>query len=632
MYRIFIIILLAALIIIALFLWRGGEDTPPKVIHIRTEANGLHVRLDSVVPLTKVQLTNASGCVVLDQRMAVVRRSSLFLYLHLTEPGQYELILAGSWGQLRHQLIAPAMEKQGVISRLLAPYVGRDYGEEASKATVAAGGVVTCALLMHQSGPGHNRIHGAVALDPHLELLPDQLPDWIEIQNDPSGSRLLFSGELLVPGQDLFLIFRVRSRQEGQRKISVKVTSQGKGIPEHMSEHDTRLTFLPPEALARNLEVTGHWLPTGITGLFDQRKQADVICYKPPILLRLARWLGADDDRKSYWMPYTYQSLALANKSDQQLHLVVKARVAGLNDKETTPAFTPPDIYSGGLADNAVTAASTIPPGGRQRVVLPIFITSPPRPGHYRRHVVIYPMGGDQPLKTLELSLYVTGLDFTALGFTLGSLVVSLIALGVLGWRFKSLLNGFKVRQVVIIALFGALIFAGVNLPVRVFGPLFHGLMGPFSVLVVGFFSELLYYSLLVTLIRMIPRPGVVSLLTLVRYLLAILITGGFHITDFLYVGTSIAVNESALYLAGVTHKDGRFSWSWPAVSVLALFLALGDGLLNAAGFYVHMVLFRLYFADWFIALNVMVNGFAYTALGVMMGKRFSDRLVWVEE
>lgn len=265
-------------------------------------------------------------------------------------------------------------------------------------------------------------------------------------------------------------------------------------------------------------------------------------------------------------------------------------------------------------------------------MAVPIFITSEPLPGEYRRRVTIKPMAGSNPIMVLESPLYIRTMNWRALFFTVAAIAAMVLGFAVLAFNFKRLMAGMKIRWVVIIALFGSLNFVGVTLPIRVFGAMVQGLLGPFSGLMTGLFSDLLHFALTVALIRLIPRPGVVALSALVRYLLATIITGGFQITDLVYLGSAIAVNESALHLAGVTRKKDDFVWNWPNMCLLATLLALGDAFLNATSLYLHTVVFRMYFADWYIALNVVVNGLVYTSLAVLLGKRFSDRLIWAED
>jgi hypothetical protein len=625
-------ILLTGLAAVTWAMWPGSDPLPPKLTAAVLDPDGLEAQFNQTLKIKRVRIFDAGGAAVLDQYLGGVRRSALRVYLNWPLPGEYTLTVSGSWGELKKRLRVAASKKELVTAQLLAPFDGSQKDTAQQNAAVAAGGTMTCALIIRQNGPGPSRLSGVLNLAPGLELIPQGLPQWVDVTNRDGRTELNFKRELHAPGQDLSLILRVHSPNQGRYAITARIQSQSGQSPTKNLNLKSEFSFVPPVELASKLEIKGRWLPTGIDGLFDSRKQPDTIYYKAPYLRKIIRWLGVPDERLSYWMPYAYHSIALQNVSDYHLPLVVKSRLIELDGERTPKAFHPPDIYSGGLGDNAVTAAVSLSPTGSQRVVLPIFITSSPHLGKYRLRVMVYAMGSSQPLKTLTMPLKVTGLDFTAMACTLASLLVSLVALGVLAWRFKPLLASFKVRQVVIIALFGALTFAGVNLPLKVFGALFYGLLGPFSVLVIGLFNEVLYYALLVTIVRMIPSPGVVSLLTLVRYLLSVLITGGFHLSDFMYVGTSIAVKESALYLTGVTRKSSGFNWSWPAVCVLAMVLALGDSLLNLTSIYVHMVLFRLYFADWFITLNVLFNGMAYTMLGVWLGKRFSNRLIWAEE
>jgi hypothetical protein len=100
---------------------------------------------------------------------------------------------------------------------------------------------------------------------------------------------------------------------------------------------------------------------------------------------------------------------------------------------------------------------------------------------------------------------------------------------------------------------------------------------------------------------------------------------GSFGVTDVLYVGSAIAFREIALYLFRVASFKPREQ----APKLLPMMLALG--LADAASTYTSLalqgVLYRLFFADWYIVLQVVVTGFAYTALGVYMGRSLGRNL-----
>ncbi len=137
---------------------------------------------------------------------------------------------------------------------------------------------------------------------------------------------------------------------------------------------------------------------------------------------------------------------------------------------------------------------------------------------------------------------------------------------------------------------------------------------------------------MLIALLRLVPRPGVVTLAFLVRYLLSGMMLGGFHVLDFLYMGTALVLKEGALYAAGVTRKQEDFEWTFFRTLLTALLLGTADALINASSVYLHVIFYRLYFAKWYIFLTILFNGFVYTGMGVFFGRRFSNTLKMVQE
>ena len=385
------------------------------------------------------------------------------------------------------------------------------------------------------------------------------------------------------------------------------------------------------EQLAGGLGIKRIIMPSGPTGLQDWKKQADTVFYKPPLFNRISKMLGFNPVKASPWFPYTYQTVELENRTDSLMTLLVHSKIF-YQDRDAAPqAFWPSQIYSGAMKDNSVVVGASVEPGRTARAVIPIFVTDRPDPGVYRRVLSIVPTGFDRPLKVITLPLYASTMNYNALGFTLASILLSAGSLIFFFLYSRYIFADWKVRWVVIIALFGAVSFTVVNLPIRIFGSVINAVLGPFSVFIIGFFNDLLYYTLLTALLRLIPRPGVMTLLVLVRFFLSGFMTG-FHILEALLTGSSILLTETGLYLSGLTRKKEDFKWTWKSATILALVLGTVGVYMNSAGIYLHMLLFRLYFADWYIFLSILMNGFVFTFMGVMLGKKFSDRLIWAEE
>ena len=620
------------------WLWLENSPQPmPRVDSALFVPNALKLHFAKRIGLVKLVLRDNRGNLLLDQRYNGVERSLLEIPLAWSPNSAYELEVYSPGGRAAKRITSPGPEAaSGLWVQLLAPYDGM-HKEQTSQAwkrnltnsaVIPSEGFTTCALVLKNYLAAPVEINGRIELPPGAKLASAG-PQAIKPYTSQKLSIAL--GPKTLGEQEVFCrTFRL-DPPPGEAKISAVVQCRA-GSRRLTYTRRVDLRPMSNAELASLISVRDPRLPTGKDGFFDRRKQMNTIHYRPAFLTKLNRWLGLSDGRLQYWLPFTYQSLILKNESGHGLGLMVKSRIESLHGNKVPKPFQPPNVFSGSMKDDSVAVSLTLGPKEKTRAVLPVFVTSPPVPGSYRRVITLYSMGSQTPLAKLEYPLYVKSLNLNALGFTTLSGLLSLAAFAVLAVRFRPLLAGLKVRWLVVIALFGSLIFVGVNLPIRVFGSLIYGLLGPFSVVLLGFFNDLLYFTLLVAVVRLIPRTGVVSLITLVRYFLSIMLTGGFNLSDFFYVGSSIAVKEGAFWLAGVTRKGHAFEWSWAGTSLLALLMGLGDAFLNASSLYIHMVLFRLYFADWFIWLNVIVNGLLYTMAGVFLGRSFSRRLSWAEE
>lgn len=225
--------------------------------------------------------------------------------------------------------------------------------------------------------------------------------------------------------------------------------------------------------------------------------------------------------------------------------------------------------------------------------------------------------------------------DLRALVVAAAAVVLSITGLALFLAKHRRIFGAFRVSDLVLIALFATMTFVLVVFPGSILGPVFNAVAGPFGFLLQGIFFDVLRVLVLVTLLVLVPLPGTVTLVSVVRYLIGGLAFGGFTPVDLFYLGASVILMETVLYVGGVTSKRGLLRRRKIGV-VTFLYVALLMGLVNGATQYVTYCLnisfYRLYFANWFIWLSVMVSGFLYAVLGTLPGLKLGLRLRRISE
>jgi hypothetical protein len=194
---------------------------------------------------------------------------------------------------------------------------------------------------------------------------------------------------------------------------------------------------------------------------------------------------------------------------------------------------------------------------------------------------------------------------------------------GIFGfYRRRRLLAGMKTRWLVTIALFGTTSFAMVNVPATFLNDVFHIILGPFGGLVTGLFHGVFLYMLIVSLVILLPYPGAVALMTVVRMLLSMLAFGNVSPVSVLFYGVQAISLELMLYVAGITRggKAMLINLGWKQLLTIVMICGVADALSTYINLQALSFLYRLFYADWYIMLCVLVNGFLYTAVGAACG------------
>lgn len=212
-----------------------------------------------------------------------------------------------------------------------------------------------------------------------------------------------------------------------------------------------------------------------------------------------------------------------------------------------------------------------------------------------------------------------------SVGFaTLGFALLSLLALAASIGGLKRCILSIGAKGDITVSLFAAMAFGGVVVPVTLLGDFLHVLLGPFSGLVTGLLSGVVQYLLLVSLLVLFRRPGVCALFFLMRWMLSAVLFGRVTPVGILICAVSIVILETTLYLAGFYRKKELTPLYAMGISFL---IGLCDAGITFVNMEQLMFFYRLYYADWFIGLYMLMNGLLYSTLGSWMGYRIGSRL-----
>ena len=269
---------------------------------------------------------------------------------------------------------------------------------------------------------------------------------------------------------------------------------------------------------------------------------------------------------------------------------------------------------------NASQAMLTLAGQEKQNYVIPIYTETDLTAGSYGLKITV--SGPERIIeKTLPLDIVVRrNSTMYVLGFAV-ICVFSFVVLFSLNVRKWLLTLGAK--GVITISLFAAVAFGGITLPTTILNDFLHVFFGPFAAFVSGLLSSTFYYLLLTALFLLYPKTGTVSCLLLVRFLLGALLLGRITPVGIMLLCTQAVILESFLYFM---RQQGGF----PSIGkrlTLAFVLACADSISTLVNLELMMFFYRLYYADWYIWLYVLLCGFVYTAAGSWLGYALGQRL-----
>lgn len=525
---------------------------------------------------------------------------------------------------------------------LQVPYGIKNSGVKNSSGLVVQDSTVASLFIVESYHP--TPLDVALKIEIPKPLKPATNIEGIEIREDADSYLLKATFKLVTEFDDWYQLVTIRIPATARPdKYFIRATARFKGVidgqpggqpgghpggqpGEFVLHQQAAVRVVAPAGLQKLLTVPAIKIPSDRDGNYDEK------CAQNSLLLRtglgiLGKVFGSrqEDDAA----PAAFAGIKMANHAAEDAIALVSWQVLDRQTKAEAEGFRIPqeflDLHGGG--DDRVYTQVFIPGKEAVEFVLPIFADKHQvLAGRYLGRVEIRLFGSDATVGARDFDLTVKKMSWSSIGTTLYAMLVAL-GIGIfLLIRNRMIFQRFKSRWLILIALFGSTKFLVSLVPRFFLNELFNGLLGPFAAFASGLFREGITNLFVMALMVLIPLPGVVTLSMLISLVLFCLL-GSFNPVIILFMVVAMSTMEIALYLTGFTRGPQNHFTRTPKALILA---ALGMGTAGAFATFVdynlYMLLYRLYYANWFVWANILIVGFLYTAIfapaGVMLGNK----------
>ncbi|MYC76049.1 hypothetical protein F4X10_09845 [Candidatus Poribacteria bacterium] len=599
---------------------------------------GAKVQFETAAPIQRLSAFNSDDLMVAQLNFPVPPRQTESLYFQWREAETYRFEATLSTGDSMVQNVTtPRTYTQGNLEIAL-PYgaaIESDLGN-ASRADQKA-------LVLHESEMTATVLltNGNVPTTFDLELcLPSTVTvvrfreEW-RTETVAAKTCLSTTGRLSVASEVWYreLVLKTSTANPSDRqKISgtVRFTTDAGQIWEQQAT--VQLQMATVFEIAEHLSIASIEMPTDATGTVDPKQREDTIYYPRPLF----SWLRTP--QTNAFEPTTYQTVRLRNDGEETIHVVVSSTNTDAKSGETISFLAPPETTNGGM--NRSVAFASLLGGTVTEIPLPIYFhpvylnqgkIEQAIPGMYDREITVKVWGSDATILHEQRPLHLIVPNQQALLVSLLAIISSCIGFAIVLRFHERIFARFTTKHLIVIALFSTTVFVAVMVPSTLFLNLVRALLGPVSVLLTGLINETLYYALLTALLIYIngdPRnaettnrlrakgSGVILLVSAVRLLLGGVTFGLFTPMVIVYTGTSVLLLETGFLLV-----RNRTLLAWAVV------LGICDALSVYVDFQLSILFYRLFYADWYIVLRILIEGFVYTFIGVLLGARLGRGL-----
>lgn len=520
----------------------------------------------------------------------------------------------------------PSLAEEGVEMDAVFPYsltAGR--GNE-----VPAGSTQLFYLSIEHANRPEEMAHVEVTLPEGLSASPD---GWTVSDNGHLVSR-----DLSLPadyGQlfESFVISAGEDMAQGDASIHVSLTGDGwteeKEIPFSISAPGTGpAENASPARKTLSWYIQGITVPVDSTGKKDDRQARNTIYIRDVTLENIRSRLtgqGGVDWGAMRGEPVTYVLIELRNPKRDIRNLHFRAQLIDRKTGNPVAGLVTAGGQGAGWTDNTdgkgTEAAIGLTGNTVQNVVLPLY--GDPyvmEEGEYNLRTTIWDENSSKTTETPMTVVKKRNVGLVSVSFAVLCVLGVIASLG----KLRKCILSIGARGDIAVALFAALAFGGVVVPVTLLGDFFHVLLGPFAGLVTGLLSGVLQYMLLMALLVLFRKPGTLALFFLIKWLLAGMLFGRFTPVAILNYAVYIGILEFALYVTGFYRKK---ELTLPYAACVCLAMGISDMAITFLNLQQLMFFYRLYYADWFIGLYMVVNGLLYSSIGSWFGMRIGKRL-----
>jgi hypothetical protein len=385
------------------------------------------------------------------------------------------------------------------------------------------------------------------------------------------------------------------------------------------------LTFRPVAVDPAALGVGEPVFPADALGVPDLGRPAGRVTLPGEAWERAFGAWGFGGRRRDAHAPWAHHAVALTNAGDAPLDLVVTLEI--LREGRRAEAFRPRQREGDGDT-GTVAGLVRVPARGEARVALPVYVDAPVvEPGAYEARLRVTPLGGETVIAERADLLYVSRGDSVASAGFVASLGAAAGGLAWTGRRLRGWLDAFATSELMTVSLFGSALFI-VSAASDLLSMSLGLLLGPFSALVTSLVSDVGRTVLLATLLTLLPRPGTLTLSILVGALLRAFTSGAVSPADLVFLGVSVAAHEGFAWAGGLT-RGGAWRDAPDGARFLRLAVAFGGAAVatTLSGLWISVVLYRLFYAPWFMGLLVLVPGLLYAVIACRIATGFAASL-----
>jgi hypothetical protein len=508
------------------------------------------------------------------------------------------------------------------------------YGEHES-ALLVAGASVTGLMCVESLWQGDLQVE--LTIETPLELKPAAGNAGVQVTREAEGWKVRAVFPLRVQGQKWFDSISLSVPEEatpGEYAVEAVAVIRSGGEEETVRQ-SSRLKVISKREVPNLFKVGALTLPSNENGEADERQENNTVLIKG----KKTFFQGMMEKRKESATQFdsdaaAYVSVPIENKASCGSIVLVRMDFLDPDTGKAMPGFEIPYAAEHGdaLGSEAVYQIVELSANSDTRVTLPIYTNDEVvEPGVYTARLSAQLFGTDIEVGRAEAAVHVVQGRWTAALATLLALCTALVGVAFAVNKRKDFFD-MSSRDLILIALFGTVMFAVVNIPGTLLLNTAHVLLGPFGFLLTGFFYETLFYILLGALVALIPNTGVAALVIAVRFLMSSFIMGELSPLSIIHTALTATCLEGAFHLLGLTQKgsDARKlngQTSPRRVYAAAFVLGLTDVYLSFTFFNLSMFFYRLYYAAWYLTLYLVVNGFLFTFIAVPFGFRLGSRL-----